>query len=1241
MVSWTKEQEQAIYDHGRDMLVSAAAGSGKTAVLVERIIQKVIDRENPVDIHALLVVTFTNAAAQEMRNRVTEALNGALEQNPGSLHLKKQLSLVQSASISTLHSFCLEMIRKYSYLLDLDPAFRISDDVEADLMKQEVLEELLEDWYGKEGEERRRFFELVDRFSGDRHDLDVESLILQMYTFSEQHPWPEIWLEEVAEMYNVTPEHEEEDLPWFTLLKREVHHQLDAMEKEAEEFLSLTRQPDGPYTYGEAADKDLALIREAKANLAISWQSLENYVKEAKFPALSRKKSEVAEEKKEEAKDVRERYKKRFKQIQEEWFARPLARYLEEMGELYPVVCQLTVVVKDFKQRYQEKKKEKAVVDFSDLEHFALEIMRDSSSTPDNLVPSSVAKGYQHQFTEVLVDEYQDTNLVQETLLRLLTDSNDAGDLFMVGDVKQSIYRFRHAEPSLFLEKYRRFQTDEAEGERIDLARNFRSRHQVLNATNYLFRQILDEEVGEMDYEEEVELIYGNTSYEDWTEEDTSTELVIVDREDPEEEKEDPEEEDFRDLEKAQLEARTYARKIRAWLGYDGHAPMQIVDKESGMPRPVKFRDIVLLQRSMTWAPVIVDELKQQGVPVYAELSTGYFEAIEIRVMISLLKTIDNPKQDIPLASVLRSPIVGLDEDELARIRLADKKAGYFEAMKAYRKTESDELTGKLDGFLEMLGAFRERARQGALSELIWNIFRETGYYDFAGGMPGGRQRQANLRALYDRAKSYEATSFRGLFRFLRFIERMEERGDDLGAARALGEQEDVVRIMTIHKSKGLEFPIVILGGIDKQFNMKDLHSRYLLHKDLGFGSKYIDPKRRLMYPTIAYHALKEKKKREILAEEMRVLYVALTRAKEKLVLVGNVPSFQKKQEKWKRFANYGPWMLPASERLSAKSYLDWIGPSLVRHQQAEVLTAEEIGGEAPESIRQDESEWSVDVIHGSELSAVEEDIGKRDEAVKEAVEEWKPVGHGIEPFIEERLDYKYPYEQAARRRAKQTVTEIKRKQEIDEYADTSVAAPYRAPMRKRPKFMQQEKSLTAAERGTAMHTVMQHIPLCPHSPAEVVEEAERLVEREVLTRDEADVIDADAISRFFATEIGELIVSLDGIERETAFNYMLPAREIYADWEGDGEECVFIQGIIDLVLPYKDGYILLDYKTDKLDGSESEKKLAARYRTQISIYTRALESIRKKRVHKRLLYFFDAAKVVEVEGEETDGRHL
>ncbi|SDX46006.1 helicase-exonuclease AddAB subunit AddA [Salimicrobium album] len=1233
MVSWTKEQEEAIYNSGHDILVSAAAGSGKTAVLVERIIQKVIGRQNPVDIHSLLVVTFTNAAAQEMRNRVTEALDKALEQSPDSIHLKKQLSLVQSASISTLHSFCMEVIRKHAYLLDIDPAFRIADSVEADLMKQEVLEDLLEDWYGREGEERTRFFDLVDRFSGDRHDLDVESLILQMYTFSEQHPWPEDWLDQVAEMYNVSVNEEVEDLPWFVLLKREVHHQLEAMEKEAEEFLELTRKPDGPYTYGETADKDLALVREAKASLATSWQSLENYVKEAKFPSLSRKKSDVTEDKKNEAKEIRERYKKRFKQIQEEWFARPLVRYLEEMGELYPVIVQLGVVVKDFKQRYQEAKKEKGVVDFSDLEHYALDILRDESSQPEHLVPSQVAKNYQRQFAEVLVDEYQDTNLVQETLLKLLTADDEAGDLFMVGDVKQSIYRFRHAEPSLFLQKYSRFQEKEEDGERIDLAKNFRSRTQVLDATNYLFRQILDEEVGEMEYEKEAELIYGNTSYDEWFKEDTSTELLLIDREEAEEEQEDMEE-DYRDLEKAQLEARAYAGKIREWLGYDGNEPMQVMDKETGMPRPLKFRDIVFLQRSMAWAPVIMDELKQQGIPVYAELSTGYFEAIEIRVMISLLKIIDNPKQDIPLASVLRSPIVGLDEDELARIRLEDKRTNYYEAVKLYTAKETDSLSGKLDRFLVMLHDFRERARQEALSELIWYIYRETGYYDFTGGMPGGRQRQANLRALYDRARSYENTSFRGLFRFLRFIERMEERGDDLGAARALGEQEDVVRIMTIHKSKGLEFPVVILGGIDKQFNMKDLNSRYLLHKDLGFGSKYIDPEKRLTYPTIAYHALREKKKREMLAEEMRVLYVALTRAKEKLVLVGNVASFQAKQEEWKRFVRYEPWTLPAADRLSAKSYLDWIGPSLVRHQQAQILTAGEVEVATSSAIHKDESQWSVGVIHGRELTGTAKEREHRDDTVKESVLKWAPVDHEIEPFVEKRLGYRYPHEQAARRRAKQTVTEIKRKQEVDEYADTTLVLPYRPPMRKRPKFMQQEKALTAAERGTAMHTVMQHISLKPHTPPEVEEFTEKLIAREIITRQEADAIDAEAISRFFDTETGKTVIAEPGVEREAAFNYMLPAKEVYNDWEEDDNDRVFIQGIVDLLIPYKDGYILLDYKTDSLSGKETEQELSSRYRTQLSLYAKAIEDIRKRKVYRSVLYFFDAAKVVEVKGD-------
>ncbi|MCA0983857.1 helicase-exonuclease AddAB subunit AddA [Halobacillus yeomjeoni] len=1233
MVSWTEEQQRAIYSHGSNILVAAAAGSGKTAVLVERIIQKLLHKESPVDIDSLLVVTFTNAAAQEMRNRVGQALTEALDENPGSHHLKKQLSLLQNASISTLHSFCMEVVRRYAYMLDLDPGFRIADTIESDLIQQEVLEDLFEDWYGKEGGEQERFFDVVDRFSSDRSDLDVEKLVLDLYTFATQNPWPEAWLDEMVSMYDVEEVQGEKDLPWLNLLKQEVHSQLKAMEVEVRKFLDLTREPDGPYTYGEAADADLEMIQQAKGALEHSWEELQQFISGSKFATLSRKKMDCDDEKKERAKKIRDSYKKRWTEVRDEWFSRSLTSYLEDMQELHPVMEQLAVIVKDFKQRYEQLKKEKAIVDFSDLEHYCLQILLDETSTPEHPVPSKVAEGFHTQFSEVLIDEYQDTNLVQETLLRLLTDSEEAGHLFMVGDVKQSIYRFRHAEPSLFLNKYKAYGKEENEGERIDLARNFRSRKQVLDATNYIFRQVLDEEVGEMEYEKEAELIYSNKIYDELTSDEAEGELFLIDRESTEEET--PEQEEYKDLEKAQLEARAYGKMIREWLGHGDQPPMQVVDKETGTKRSLQFRDIVILMRSMTWAPMIVEELKHQGIPVYAELSTGYFEAIEIKVMLSFLKVIDNPMQDIPLASVLKSPIVGLNEDELAKLRLSKKRVSYYEALKSY--AHNDELGRKVQDFLGQLQSFRERARQGALSELIWDIYRETGYYDFVGGMPGGRQRQANLRALYDRARSYEATSFRGLFRFLRFIERIEERGDDLGAARALGEQEDVVRIMTIHKSKGLEFPVVILGAMDKQFNMMDLRNRYLLHKDYGFGSRYINPEKRLMFPTLAYHALKQAKRRELLAEEMRVLYVALTRAKEKLVMVGNVNSFEKKQEKWQSFADSPDWVLPPHERLEAKSYLDWVGPALVRHHHTDNLRGE-IEVKTAEEIHNDESEWKVHIAHGREFALLEEREKHRDEELKKAVAEWVAVEEDAhdKDLVEKRLNYVYPHRKAAHSRAKQTVTEIKRQREVkDEYSSDQLLTPYRAPIVKRPRFMQQDKKMTAAEKGSAMHTVMQHIPMNKEmDPEEVEEFVEHLVLKEVMRREEADVIDFDAIAAFFQTSVGQLVLRAERIEREVPFSMTLPAHEVYKEWTAPTEERVFIQGVIDAMIPYEDGWMILDYKSDTFPEQyhSVEELMRERYGTQINLYSYALEKIWKEPVHRKCLYFFEGSYIVEVD---------
>ncbi|WP_339215928.1 helicase-exonuclease AddAB subunit AddA [Ornithinibacillus sp. FSL M8-0202] len=1244
MVSWTKEQEAAIYTEGNDVLVAAAAGSGKTAVLVERIIQKLLKKENPVDIDSLLVVTFTNAAAQEMRNRVGLALEKALEQDPSSNHLKKQLSLLQRASISTLHSFCLDIVKQYAYLIDIDPSFRIANDMEADLMQQDVLEDLFEDWYGREGVDQEKFFQVVERFSGDRNDVDVEKLVLALYNFAIQNPWPEAWLDNLAAVYEVPEDWAEDELPWLEIIKREIRDKFSGMEQEMNHALKLTRKSDGPYHYEEAILADLDMLQHAVARID-NWDELHAYMQEKRFGGLkANRNKDFNEDLKNSVQKLRNSYKKQWEKMKANWFSRNLTSHVKDMRDLAPVIRALTDIVKDFMNRFAVAKREKAVVDFSDLEHLCLRLLMDESSTMEEPKPSNVAVNLQKQFSELLVDEYQDTNLVQETILTLISDQVGPGNMFMVGDVKQSIYRFRHAEPSLFIEKYKRFANADNPATRIDLASNFRSRELVLIGANYIFRQILDEQLGEINYDEDAELIYANKMYDSLPISEPNPELMIIDRQQPEDKKviEDEGEvgdENYQDLEYAQLEARAYAMKIKQWIGTEDKAPLQVVDKASETLRDVQYRDIVILLRSMTWAPTIVDELKKQGIPVYAELSTGYFEAIEVKIMLNLLKVIDNPRQDIPLASVLKSPILGFNENELAKIRLADPRNTYFEAVENYRKNHDDAISAKLNRFMELLERFRLAARQGALSELIWQIYRETGFFDFVGGMPGGRQRQANLRALYDRARGYETTSFRGLFRFLRFIERMEEKGDDLGAARALSEQEDVVRIMTIHKSKGLEFPVVIVGAMDKQFNMMDLRQNYLLHKDLGFATKYIDPVKRITYPTLFYHAIKEEKRRELLAEEMRVLYVALTRAREKLVMVGNVASLEKKQEKWQSVIEHSEWILPAHFRIGSLSYLDWVGPALIRHQQTEALRTEEIQDVILEEIRVDPSAWDITIIHGSELTNLDEESLEDDLQLKEKIKTWQPIDI-VEPdlgrFVVERLSYRYLYEEAAYSRAKQSVTEIKRQREIkDEFSATQLVKPFKAPITKKPIFMQKEKKLSAAEKGTVMHTVMQHLPLYKKmSKTEINEYVEGLVIREILRREEADSVDIDAVERFFDTEIAHLMMEADKIYREVPFTITLPAKEVYASWESNTNEQVLVQGVFDAVVPTEGGWIILDYKTDHITEEVNEELISMlinRYKVQLTLYRHALETIWRAPVQETYLYFFSKQLLVKV----------
>lgn len=1240
--TWTDDQWKAIMAKGQDILVAAAAGSGKTAVLVERIINKIIADEDPINVDELLVVTFTNASAAEMRHRIGEALEKAINDNPRSAHLRKQVSLLNRASISTLHSFCLEMIRKYYYMTDIDPGFRIADETEAQLLRDEVLEELFEEEYGKEGNEG--FFALVDTFTNDRSDTALQDIIRDLYDFARSNPSPDQYLDSIVEMYNVDGVSSLEQLPFVRSLLEDIDLQLKGAKQLLEYGLELTKLPGGPAPRAENFIADLHVVNtliEAKKD---SWTMLYEAMQSWSFGrAKTCKGDEYDEELVEKAKKLRDQAKKIITGLQEELFFRRQESFMRDMAEMKPHIEELVSLVKAFSIRFEQIKTEKGLVDFADLEHYCLEIL----SSPDEegrLLPSDAALVCRNQFKEVLVDEYQDTNMVQEAILQLVTaDSEENGNLFMVGDVKQSIYRFRLAEPNLFLGKYTRFNRDgERAGLRIDLARNFRSRKEVLHGTNYIFKQIMGTSVGEIEYDQAAELIKGAPYSED---QEHPVELAIIDLEGNEKSEPEPESMDegfdSEDLAQSQLEARYMASKIKEIIGNR----QEVYNTKTHSGRPAKYRDIVILLRSMTWAPQIMEEFKQQGIPVYANLSSGYFEATEVAIMMSLLKVIDNPYQDIPLASVLRSPILGLTEEELAQIRIHNKRGSFYEALTSFCRNhptlETGELYEKVRPFFDTLEEWRVMARQGSLSELIWHLYRETRFYDFVGGMPGGKQRQANLRALYDRARQYEATSFRGLFRFLRFIERMRDRGDDLGAARALGEQEDVVRLMTIHSSKGLEFPFVFIAGLARSFNTMDLKKPYMLDKEFGFAAKYVNAEKRISYPSLPQITFKRKKKMEMLAEEMRVLYVALTRAKEKLYLVSSVKSADKKLNKWLQASEHKDWLLNEYDRASATSYLDWIGPALVRHRECEALRGEvPVNPLVPGDILEHPSCWNITIIKSEEAAVLPEEVNEGETDLLKLVYEGKtvPAESAYKDKVEEQLSWKYSFKQAAQARSKQSVSEVKRQREIfsEEDSGTELIRKISKPMLSRPRFMQ-EKSLSPAERGTAMHAVMQHIDFSrPATVERISSKMDEMVHNELLTEEQRSSIEPQLIVQFFETELGQRIVQAKSVRREIPFSLSFPAQEIYSDWQGE-DEPVLIQGIVDCVFEDEHGLVLLDYKTDGISGrfkggfAEARPVLENRYKIQIDMYTRALEQILKREVNERYLFFFDGAHTIKL----------
>lgn len=1303
---WSDDQWNAISLSGGDMLVAAAAGSGKTAVLVERIIRKLSAAQQPLSVDRLLVATFTKAAAQEMRQRIREALERELERNPGSEHLSRQLAMLGRASITTLHSFCMEVIQRYYTLIPLDPGFRIASENETVLLRQEVLEALFEERYAKE-EEGGSFLTLVDWFSGERSDAEVFVLVQKLYEFSRSQSWPEHWLRQAAAAFCPADLSQLESSDWLSSLLKDALIVLDGAADVLRQAEALALSPGGPAPYADTLREDMALVFSLKSAAleAGGWSGLQERFLQASFGKLKPcKKDQSDPDMQERVKRLRDDVKKSVTELRGQLFSRSLQDYLEELYLAAPLMEVLADLVIEFGERYKKEKTERGWLDFSDLEHYCLQILRAPDSTPAMSTPSEAAREYQLQYEEVLLDEYQDTNTVQEDIVRLISRQSP-GNRFMVGDVKQSIYRFRLAEPGLFLEKYRSYGGDfTGSGLRIDLARNFRSRREVVDAVNLLFRQIMNEGVAEIAYDNRAELVYGE-GYEGLNKgSDYRPELLLLDRATSALSSSDEEAagnlansgdmENEVEPEAVQLEARAIARRIHELTGQTGQPPLQVYDKQLKQLRTVEYRDMVILLRStLSSAPILIEELRAAGIPAYGELNQGYFQASEVETMLSLLRVIDNPLQDIPLAAVLRSPVFGLSEEELAQVRLSLPSGSFYEAVLAASSTNQLDVIAreKLNLFLDQLEDWRNLASKGDLGQLLRAIYRDTGLQDWALGLPGGQLRQANLQALLDRANAYEkATASRGLFRFLIYLDRLRENGGDLGAAAISGSLEQAVQIMTIHKSKGLEFPVVFVAGLSKMFNRQDLNARFLIHKELGFGPKLVDSLRRVSYPMLPNLAIRRRAMMELLAEEMRVLYVALTRPKDKLILISSVKDLGKTVEGWGSVMDISEEALPDYLLASARSYLDWIGPSLIRIPSATELRRWAGLPETSYSVLADTaSEWLIRTISGTVDLADAQTESLHQEAAVTAELETAMATVSDQPFRDEGLSatelllsdeapfwahlvdkeadqqvkavlsWSYPHAEDTKLPAKTTVTELKSYEVL--YADESPAGDLLTPPPelpssedgephleqfqlhlRRPRFMEQSK-LTPTERGTAYHTLMQHISFeGEETEASLNSLLNQLVERQLMTFEQISGISLEAVIQFRNSPLGMMLRQADWINREMPFTFGLPAsrahRRLHPEQENEktdpnqGEETVLVQGVIDCLFQVNGKVILLDYKSDKvLPHRGGVAALTENYRFQLELYAEALEKITGLPVDEKWLFFFDSGDAVRL----------
>lgn len=1232
---WTEEQLKAIDTRRCNLLVAAAAGSGKTAVLVERIIKIVTDEKNPVDIDKLLVVTFTSAAAAEMRERIAAAITKALERNPSSKSLQRQLTLLSRANITTMHSFCLDVIKNNFHTIDLDPAFRIGDETEGTLLKNEILDEMFEDYYEKDDME---FFNLVEAYSGSKDDEKLKEIVLDLYRFSMSGPWPEKWLIEKAEEFNISSLEELDKTVWVEVLKNDINMEVDSFINLYYKAIEMINDTEGIEEYLDTFNDELSRIISLKESLNLGLSEIYDKLFKISFGRLkSIRKNKVSDvDAQNLVKSIRDEVKKKICKLQDDIFMLSPTEMLEGINLTYPFMKKLSEITLEFSKRFSERKKEKNMLDFNDLEHLCLRILIDKTEDGDT-IPSKVSENFRELFDEVLVDEYQDSNNVQEAIINLVSRKNtDNPNVFMVGDVKQSIYRFRQAKPELFLEKYNTYsRNDEGKNKVIQLYKNFRSREEVINAVNYIFKEVMSLNVGELEYTEDEALNLG-ANFKELNEEGAykggEVELHVLDKNITSEN----EDEDEEDIDSINLEARVVARRINELMSQANEEKFRVLDKETGEYRPLKYKDIVILLRATkNWSEIFLDELGLSGIPVYADTGSGYFESIEIRTIMSLLKIIDNPLQDVPMIAVLKAPFARFNAEELADIRMIDKSKYFYENILEIVNEDievSGELKKKCSIFIENLNKWRDKSVYTPIDEFIWYLYMDTSYYGYVGAMPNGVLRQANLKILFQRAKQYEETSFKGLFNFINFINKLRKSSGDMGSAKILGENEDVVRIMSIHKSKGLEFPVVFLSGAGKQFNLMDLNNRILHHDDLGFGPDYIDLDKRISYSTLPKEAIKKKIRLETLSEEMRILYVAFTRAKEKLIITGATRDIDKTVEKWVQAASVEKSKISPAEVLKGKSYLDWIGMALCQHKDGEPLR-ERIG--VSSGIAKDDlSTWKVNLWDSSNLF-VEKNLDAVDEISIDEELFINSRAETVDKEIARRLGYEYKYLDSTTIKSNISVSDLKKAgyEPSDEYRGESL---FKEKPVLKPRFLQEKKGLSGAERGTAMHFVMQKIDYDRVDSLENIKmQLEEMLQNELLTKDEFKAINPYKIYNFFKSDLGKNILKVynEGgiIHRELPFFTRISASKVKEDISKESyNEEVRLQGVIDLFFELDGEIILVDYKTDYVKDN-IEEEMNRRYKIQLDYYSDAIKKITGKVVNKRYLYLFYIDKEIEL----------